>query len=121
MLKETRHDGLVFLSIAIIISAVILAFALNRQGVLTGDLNGSLNGSLTLVDSSGLYDSDIIQSYQAAQLLGYQTGPEELITDILQGSLPGIPFTKINNNYIFSRKALEEWIYSRITGSSGVN
>lgn len=44
-------------------------------------------------------------------MLGYDQ--DALIIDIENGKLEGIPYTKVGGNYIFSKKDIEDWIYSK--------
>lgn len=120
-MKETQQNGLVILSVAIIVSSIILAVALHQVSTIISSsqsvIQGSLNGSLTLDDSSRFTDSDIMQVYQAAELLGYGDTNDSFILDILNGKFQDIPYTKMGRTYIFSRVALEEWVYQRAIGN----
>lgn len=45
-------------------------------------------------------------------MLGYEQ--DALIIDIENGKLEGIPYTKVGGHYIFSKRALEEWVYNKV-------
>lgn len=107
MKKNLLFIGMLFLGASMIISSLILSASIKQGNQLTGSLTGSFN----MADYSGI-DSDILMPYGAGIILGYD--PDTLIQDIENGKLEGIPFTKIGDNYIFSKKVLEEWVYSKI-------
>ncbi len=96
-----------------IISSIFLS---NSMRTLS-QMNGILNGSLTMGNSYEGIKSDILQQYDAQTLLGYDSdtdgGLKHFIRDIENGTLEGLPYIKINGNYLFSKKALEEWLYHR--------
>jgi hypothetical protein len=73
-------------------------------------LNGIFNGSFTMSNAYNA-DKDILMLYDAGAMLGYDPG--EFIQDIKNGKLEGIPFIQVGDRYIFSKKALEEWVYGK--------
>ena len=110
MKKNLLYISIMFLGVSMIISSFILSMAIKEGNQLYGSLNGSLSGSFSMSDSSSK-DNDILIPYDAGQMLGYDQ--DALIIDIENGKLEGIPYAKFGNSYIFSKKALEEWIYSK--------
>lgn len=106
MKKNLLFIGMLFLGISMIISSLILSVSINQEN----QLNGILNGTFNMSEYSGI-ESDIIMPYGAGIILGYDQ--DTLIQNIENGKLEGIPYTKIGDNYIFSKKALEEWVYSK--------
>ena len=52
-------------------------------------------------------------AYEAGAMLGYNQ--DEFIQDIENGKLKGIAFTQVGGHYIFSKKSLEEWVYSNMS------
>jgi len=119
--KFMKKDNFIFISsiiiiisVSMIISSVILAKAISEQKQLYGALNTTVTGSLSTADLS-VHENDkgdIIQLYDAASMLGYND-QNQLAEDIEKGQLKGIPCTKIRNHYVFSRRALEEWLYDK--------
>lgn len=106
MKKNLLFIGILILGISMIVSSIILSKSIKKQT----QLNGTLNGTLTMNDSYNI-DNDILQTYDAGAMLGYNES--DLIRDIENGKLEGLPCTKIGGHYIFSKKALEEWIYNK--------
>lgn len=49
--------------------------------------------------------------YDAAAMLGFSK--DGLISQILNGNPNEIPYIDVSGTYLFSKKALEEWIYSK--------
>lgn len=120
MKKNLLFIGILFLGFSMMISSIILSNSMKTPS----QLNGILNGSLTMEDSqqydTGMlqqYGTDILQQYDAQILLGYDANTEDeqrhFIKDIENGPLEGLPYTKINGRYLFSKKAMEEWLYNR--------
>lgn len=94
-----------------IISSLILANSIKEQTQVRGTFDGSLHmNDLSTPDS---YSGDILMPYEAGAMLGYDDF-NALLQDITAGKIEGIPYTIIANNYVFSKKALEEWLYNRI-------
>lgn len=106
MKKNLLYISIVFLGVSMIISSIILSRAI-KEG---NQLNGSLSGSFSMIDNSRK-ESDVLMPYDAGVMLGYDQ--DALIIDIENGKLEGIPFAKFGDNYIFSKKALEDWIYNK--------
>lgn len=100
--------GLLFLGISMIISSYFLSQAIKEQT----QLNGIFNGSLSMDDNSE--NNDILRIYDVAAMFAYEDY-DSLIKDIKSGRIEGIPYTKIGENYIFSKKALEEWVYNTVS------
>ena len=74
-------------------------------------MNGNLNGSLTMSDMDSYnFESDVLLAFDAGRMLGYESN--SLIQDINNGKLEGIPYIKLKDHYIFSKTALEEWVYN---------
>ncbi len=120
MKKDTLFYGMIFLGIALIVSSLILSGAIRQGNQLYGDLTGNLSGSFTSTSADAIYteningiNKDILIAAEAGALLGYQR--EDLINAIIKDELEGIPYTKLGSEYIFSRKALEEWVYKSST------
>lgn len=109
MKKDLTFISILFLGISLLISSLIISKSLSISEPTI--MNGSLNGSLTLNDTNSYKNSDVLQVYDAAAMLGYNDY-NVLIQDINNGKLKGIPYTVIGNHYMFSKKALEEWIYN---------
>jgi hypothetical protein len=100
-----------------IISAIILSRSRIEQiQMVSGSLNGSLGISLSDINEAGaysdIYSGDIISMYDAARILLYEN-PELLKNEIDLGNKNDVPCVLINGNYVFSEKALEEWIYQK--------
>jgi len=108
MRKYLTFIGMLFLGASIIISSLILSKSINGSK----QLNSILNGSLTM-SSSYDADRDILMPYEAGAMLGYNQ--DEFIQDIENGKLKGIPCTQVGGHYIFSKKSLEEWVYSKMS------
>ncbi len=118
MKKDTLFYGMIFLGIALIVSSFILSNAIRQGNQLYGNLTGNLSGSFTSTSADVIYtgnknytNNDILITYDAGILLGYQR--DDFIRAIISGELEGIPYTKLGSEYIFSRKALEEWVYNK--------
>lgn len=105
--------GIIFLGVSMIISSIIISKSFSELKNLNCKLNGSLTGSLTVSNMDSYYTkSDVLQTYDAGIMLGYEQ--DVLIQDIESGKLEGIPYTKVGDHYIFSKKALEEWVYNTV-------
>jgi hypothetical protein len=95
-----------------IISSFIISKSLSEPTSIYGNLNGSINGSITVSNTDSYYNnSDVLQAYDAGVMLGYEYNA--FIQDINNGKLEGIPYLEIGDHYIFSKKALEEWVYKK--------
>ena len=103
--------GMLFLGASMIISSLILSESIIGNKELNGTLKGNLSGSFIMSESPNV-KSDILLPFEAGDILGYQQ-QEDFIQDIKNGTLEGIPFTQVEGRYIFSKKALEEWVYSK--------
>lgn len=117
MKKNLLYISIFFLGIAMIISAIILSRSRIEQiQMVSGSLNGSFGISQSSVNGSetdsDMYSGDIISMYTAARILLYEN-PEILKNEIDNGNKNDIPYVLINGNYVFSEKALEEWIYRK--------
>lgn len=111
MKKDLIFIGMIFLGVSMIISSLILSKPqIKQEQFLNTSLNGSLYQNVSSSESN-LTSGDILQPYYAGLLLGYDQ--EDLIAKIIDGTLEGIPYVKIGNHYVFSKKALEEWIYNQ--------
>lgn len=106
MKKNLLYICIVFLGFSMIISSIILSSAIKEGNQLYGSLSGSFSMS-----GYSREESDVLIPYSAGQMLGYDQ--DALIFDIENGKLEGIPYTIVGDNYIFSKKALEDWIYSK--------
>jgi|GEM_PF-6583577 hypothetical protein len=114
--------AIIFLGISLIVSANIIARAISNNTFLNGNLNGDLNGTFTMQSSSDtnnntdnnmdVNNSDVINPEEAGKLLGY-VDTVHFINDIKSGKLHGIPYLYLYDQYIFSKKAIEEWIYKQ--------
>lgn len=118
MKKNLLTIGLIFLGISIIISACIISKPLGGLIYFNHTLAGTLDGTLSVEqpDSSNYQininnKSDILQTEDAGRILGYSDN-EKFIRDMGSGELKGIPYTRVSGHYLFSKKALDEWIYS---------
>ena len=90
-----------------IISSYIISKSLSKSI----NMNGNLNGSLTMSDMDSYnFESDVLLAFDAGRMLGYESN--SLIQDINNGKLEGIPYIKLKDHYIFSKTALEEWVYN---------
>jgi hypothetical protein len=121
MKKDVVLIGIICLGVSMIICSLILSKAIKEQrqsyGTLNNQLSGSIEGRLYLEEDDSanqmIIESDILVPYQVGELLGY-SDYNLLIIDIEDGKLEGIPYTRIRSNYVFSKKALEDWIYSKV-------
>ena len=107
MKKNLLFIGIIFLGLSMIISSYIISKSLSKSI----NMNGILNGSLTVSDMDSYnFESDVLQAFNAGRMLGYEA--DSFIQDINNGKLDGIPYIKLEDHYIFSKKALEEWVYN---------
>ncbi len=106
MKKNVLFIGILLLGISMIISSLILSKSISEGK----QLNGSLNGTFDISNTTN-EEGDILKAYSAGVMLGYDR--DDLIKDIDSGNLQGLPFAKIGDQYVFSKKALEEWVYSK--------
>ncbi|MDF2486588.1 MAG: hypothetical protein K0R46_2756 [Herbinix sp.] len=113
MKKNLLYISIIFLGISMIISAFILSRSKTEQ---IQSINGSLNGTFGITQSNyqviDTYSGDIISLYTAAGILLYDN-QDVLKQAIDNGNKNDIPYVSINGNYLFSKKALEEWIYNK--------
>jgi hypothetical protein len=74
-------------------------------------MNAILNGSLSVVSNSdsNYNANDILQGPDAGAILGYDYNA--FIQAIKDGKLEGIPYIDLGDHFVFSKKALEEWVY----------
>lgn len=108
MNKNFLFISIIFLGLAMLISSFIISksLSINEPTI----MNGNLNGSLTLNDTNSYSRSDVLQASEAGAILGYDYNV--FIQDIDNGKLKGIPYIEIGGHYVFSKKALEEWVYN---------
>lgn len=119
--------AIIFLGISLIVSANIIAGAISNNTFLNGNLNGNLNGTFTMQNSSDMdnntdknidgnnsdvNNSDVINPEEAGKLLGY-VDTVHFTNDIKSEKLHGIPYLYLYDQYIFSKKAIEDWIYKQ--------
>lgn len=115
MLKEKMLSISIFcLSISIIISCSILAKGIKDNGeyVGTGIVNiGSVlsnaSNNLTVHYQDKAMSRDNYNLDDAAAYLGIT---RDKLVKLVDNKDSGIPYVKIENNYIFNKKALEKWL-----------
>lgn len=109
MKKDLLCISIVFLALSMIISAYIISKSLSEETY----MNGNLSGALTVMsDDTNFITSDVLNEEAARAMFGYAY--DYLIQMIRDGNLEHIPYIEFGDNYIFSKKALEEWVYSRL-------
>lgn len=111
--------SIVFLGISLIISARIISNGLEVNGRFSGEgisigLNNMNNTIYETINKMMNSDNskEILTISEAADYLGIS---EDKLNKIINGSddnKTGIPHTRIGNEYLFSRKALNEWVES---------
>lgn len=112
MKRNLCFYSVIFLGVSMIISSYIISRSLNELANKNDILNASLTGSLSVSNMESYKNvSDVLQTYDAGIMLGYEQ--DNLIQDIKSGKLEGIPYIEVGDHYIFSKKALEEWVYNR--------
>ncbi|HEY9061497.1 MAG TPA: helix-turn-helix domain-containing protein [Pseudobacteroides sp.] len=99
-----------FLAGCIIIGAsiIICSFILKDSNLLRSFIPTSAGQSVSVPSDFSIRQNDIIGIYDAAAYLGMDDS--SLVSAINSNKLRGLPYTKINNNYIFSRKLIEQWV-----------
>jgi predicted HTH domain antitoxin len=96
MSKENKIiTALIFLSFSIILSAVILSISINNLS----------NEELTIKIKNE--QENIMSLEEAANYLGITSRSLE---KTMETTSVGIPFLKIEGNYIFTKKGLDEWL-----------
>lgn len=112
MKKNLVSISVMFLGLSIIISSYIISKSLSQ----ITNMSAVLDGSLSVINSDSDYNtnavsqtSDILQAYDAGVILGYED--YVLIQFIRDGKLNGLPYIDLGDHFIFSKKALEEWVY----------
>ena len=105
------YISIILLGISFMISSLIIARSLDK--LVNKNFFSTINGSLNVSNSdyNNKIESDVLLIYDAEIMLGYE--PNTLRQDIQKGKLEGIPYTKVGTQYLFSKKALEEWVYNR--------
>ena len=112
MKKNLLFIGFIFLGLSFVISSYIISHSLSN----TINTNATVNGVISVSNSDSDNtdkDSDILILHDAGTMLGYAS--DELIQMIKDGKLEGIPYVDLGDHYIFSKKALEEWVYNNST------
>ncbi|MDB1933061.1 helix-turn-helix domain-containing protein [Clostridium tertium] len=111
MLKEKLLPISIFsLAISLIISASIIANGMENNGQFIGDgiSQGLFNITNTInqENNSNLDSKDILSLDEAARYLGIS---QERLTQVIIKD-DSIPCVQISGQFIFSKKALEEWV-----------
>ena len=107
--------SIVSLGISLIISAKIISNGLEINGRFAGEgvsiglnnINNTINNIMNADNSK-----DILTISEAADYLGISEDKLNKIINGSDGNKTGIPHTTIGNEYLFSRKALNEWVES---------
>jgi len=108
--KNLLFIGFIFLGLSFVISSYIISHSLSN----TINTNAAVNGVISVSNSDNTdKNSDVLMPYDAGAMLGYQS--DEFIQMIKDGKLEGIPYVDLGDHYIFSKKALEEWVYNNST------
>lgn len=113
--------GKIICCIIISIAIVICANMFTKTNFFQGNLNttGNFNGSVTMYEGQNigrLYD-EVLSIYEAASYLRMEESI--LKSTINNGNTIGIPYISTGGQIIFSKKALDEWVYS--TSKSKLN
>lgn len=102
----------------LIICAIIIAAALiictNKlvgTNLFTGNIrtSGSFGGNVSLSGNASKND-EVLSLYEAGGYLNME--PDDLEKLLKSTNTQEIPFFKVSDNYMFSKKALDEWIYN---------
>ena len=103
--------SIVFLGISLIISAKIISNGLEINGRFAGEgVSIGLNNINNTMNADN--SKDILTISEAADYLGISEDKLNKIINGSDGNKTGIPHTTIGNEYLFSRKALNEWVES---------
>jgi hypothetical protein len=115
--------SIICLSISLVVSSIIIANGLREASF---GASGSLNGSISSVGNSVGYlsntikeinnntngtDKDLMTMKEAASYLG--TIENNLFYSIENKTIT-VPYTKIEGNYMFSKKAIDKWIETQM-------
>ncbi len=125
--NNSLNMGLVIAG-ALIVCALILSYSINNSqfnlnGDLSGNLNGNLYGELSLANNDDNTDdpnnknknnpTNLIMADEAKSLIYYDGTIDAFLSDIKSGKLTDFPYIKMKENYVFSRKAIEDWVYKQ--------
>lgn len=100
----------IILSLALIACAIIL-----RDAYLNKTMPQSIpyiNADLSTL-SNALQEDDTMLLEEAGYYLGYSTeNMGDFRALVGQNKLEGLPYTRLSGRIVFSRKALDEWLYN---------
>lgn len=111
--------SIIFLGISLIISAMIISNGLEINGRFSGEgisiglnnINNTIYDTINKIMNSD-NSKEILTISEAADYLGISEDKLNKIINGSDGNKTGIPHTTIGNEYLFSRKALNEWVES---------
>lgn len=103
-----ERKGFLIGCIIIGISLIICSFILKDSNLLTSFIPTPAGQNVSVPNDFNIRNNDIIGIYDVTAYIGMDEN--DLIYAITSGKLKGFPFTKVNNNYLFSRKLIEQWV-----------
>jgi hypothetical protein len=96
--------------LTIAIALMICAGILNKSHLLNSYIPA--RSSTVVPTDFNISQKDILKAYEAALCLGMDQ--ETLINMVENNQLENIPYMKIGNDYIFSKKLLEIWVQDSV-------
>lgn len=114
MLKEKILPISIFcLSISIIISASIISKEMNKNGQYVrsglGDIGSGLNGIDDAINQSSI--REVYQkNYNLLEISKYLGMSEDTLKELVANKNSGIPYLKIEGNYVFNKNAIDKWL-----------
>jgi hypothetical protein len=103
-------------SIILAISLIICSFVLKGSNLLQSFIPPQQGSTLSVPDSFKIDQKDVLLLYDASVYLGMEENT--LKSAIIKNELPELPYMKIGDTYLFSKKLLNVWIQDNIKKKS---
>jgi len=106
------NKNIIWGSLIIGISIIICSFLLKDSNLLNSYIPTPPQNSVTIPDKISVAQNDVMILYDAASYLGFDARVMEHAIE--NNELPGIPCLKLGENYVFSKKLLDNWVQDAI-------
>lgn len=111
-----EKKSVLFAGVILAVSLVICSYVLKGSNLLSSVIPVQPSSTFSVPNNFNIAQNDTMLIYDASAYLGMNDA--DLKNAILGNELPGIPYMKIGENYIFSRKLLDGWIQDNIKKNS---
>lgn len=113
--------ALICLAAAVVIASIIVGSALRNAGENIGaGVSSLLSGLFTLADSSRSESGNGVTAQQGSgegkatldlkETAVYLSIPQQRVLDLVAAKESGIPYLKLGDTYVFSKRALDKWL-----------